>query len=108
MDAINFLESEEFLRIKRLMGISDKSKIDFTLEIPADDPGLEFTEGGFFYKGRRVILYIRDQVQYGDKANEYKFHVIECLNACPKPQRESLRKICRLDQNGRNFYRKSH
>ena len=67
MDAINFLESEKFLRIKRLMGISDKSNTNFTLEIPADDPNLKFTEDGFFYKDRRVILYIRDQVQYGDK-----------------------------------------
>lgn len=78
MDAINFLESEEFLRIKRLMGISDKSKVDFTLEISADDPNLKFTEDGFFYKGRRIILYIRDQVQFGDKKNEYKFHLIDC------------------------------
>ena len=78
MDAINFLESEAFLRIKKLMGISDKSNPDFTLEIPANDPNLKFTEDGFIYKGRRVILYIRDQAQCSDKTNEYKFQVVDC------------------------------
>ena len=78
LDAIDFLQSEEFLRIKKLMGISDEDKKIFTLEISADDPDLKITGEGFFYRGRRVILYIRDQAQYGDKKTEYKFHITGC------------------------------
>ena len=78
MDAIDFLKSEEFLRIKKLMKISDEDKKIFTLEISTDDPNLRITGEGFFYKGQRVILYIRDQPQYGDKKIEYKFHVVGC------------------------------
>ena len=71
LDAIDFLQSEEFLRIKKLMGISDEDKKIFTLEISADDPDLKITSEGFFYRGRRVILYIRDQAQYGDRKYEF-------------------------------------
>lgn len=78
MDAINFLESKEFHRIKKLMGISDNSNTNFTLEISADDSELEGTAAGIFYKGRRVVLYIRDQAQYGERISEYKFHVVDC------------------------------
>lgn len=38
-----------------------------------------WTDGGFFYAGRRVILYVRDQVQYfEDRVTEYKFHLTTC------------------------------
>lgn len=61
METINFLECEEFKLIKRLMGISDRDKqLSFTIDISADDPNLESTPSGWTYKGRRVILYIRD------------------------------------------------
>lgn len=78
MDAIDFLKSEEFLRIKELMGISDEDKKIFTLDISANDPDLKITGEGFFYKDTRVILYIRDQAQYGDRQTEYKFHIAGC------------------------------
>ena len=79
MEVINFLESEEFLRIKKLMGISDDDKINFTLEISADDPNLKISgDGTWKYNGRRVILYIRDQAQYGEKKSNYKFHIANC------------------------------
>ncbi|MBE8950887.1 MAG: HNH endonuclease [Quinella sp. 3Q1] len=78
MEKIDFLNCDEFKVIKKLMGISDKDKTNFTLDIRADDPNLEISSRGITYKGSRVILYIRDQVQYGDKTNEYKFHLIEC------------------------------
>lgn len=78
MEKIDFLNCDEFKLIKKLMGISDKDKTDFTIVISADDKNLKRTPTGFFYKGRRVILYIRDQAQYGDKISEYKFHLIEC------------------------------
>ena len=78
METINFMECEEFKLIKKLMGISDDDKTDFTIVISADDPNLQSTPTGFIYKGRRVILYIRDQAQYGDKPREYKFHLVDC------------------------------
>ena len=73
MEKIDFLNCAEFKLIKKLMGISDNDKTDFTIVISADDPNLKRTQTGFTYKGRKVILYIRDQVQYGDKASEYMF-----------------------------------
>ena len=79
MDVINFLESEEFLRIKKIMGISDDDKINFTLEISADDLNLKISSDGTWeYNGRRVILYIRDQAQYDEKKSNYKFHIANC------------------------------
>lgn len=80
METINFLECEEFKLIKRLMGISDRDKQpSFTIDISADDPNLESTPSGWTYKGRRVILYIRDQAQYYENhTSEYKFHLIDC------------------------------
>lgn len=89
MEKIDFLSCDEFKMIKKLMGISDKYKTSFTLDIRADDPNLEISSGGITYKGSRVILYIRDQVQYGDKTNEYKFHIIDCstLKAMRKQNR---------------------
>ncbi len=89
MEKIDFLNCDEFKLIKELMGISDEDKTGFTMDIRADDPNLKISPGGITYKGRRVILYIRDQVQYGDKINEYKFHLIECatLKAMRKQNR---------------------
>lgn len=89
MEKIDFLACDEFKLIKKLMGISDKDKTDFEISIPPDDPNLKSTPTGFTYKGRRVILYIRDQAQYGDKTSEYKFHLIECatLKAMRKQNR---------------------
>lgn len=79
MEKIDFLNCDEFKSIKKLMGISDGDKTpDFTMDIRADDPNLEISPEGITYKGRRVILYIRDQVQYGDKPREYKFHLVDC------------------------------
>lgn len=92
MDAIDFLKSEEFLRIKELMGISDDDKKIFTLEISADDPNLKITGEGFFYRDRRVILYIRDQAQYGDRKYEYKFHIVGCQTL------SQMKKINRYDK----------
>ena len=78
MEKIDFLNCDEFKLIKKLMGISDDDKTDFTIVISADDPNLKSTPTGFTYKGQRIILYIRDQVQYCDKPGEYKFHLIDC------------------------------
>lgn len=97
MEKIDFLSCDEFKLIKKLMGISDNDKTDFTIEnitidIPTNDPNLKSTPTGFTYKGRRVILYIRDQAQYGDKTNEYKFHLIDCATL------KSMRKQNRYDK----------
>lgn len=70
MDSINFLKSEEFLRIKKLMGISDEDKKIFTLEISADAPNLKITDEGIFYNYQRKILYIRTKFNMAkEKAN---------------------------------------
>jgi len=89
MEKIDFLNCDEFKLIKKLMGISDEDKTGFTMDISADNPNLEISSDGIFYKGRRVILYIRDQAQYGDKTSEYKFHLIDCatLKAMRKQNR---------------------
>ena len=92
MEKIDLLNCDEFKLIKKLMGISDNDKTDFTIVIPGGDPGLKSTPTGFTYKGRRVILYIRDQAQYGDKTNEYKFHLIDCATL------KSMRKQNRYDK----------
>lgn len=78
MDVINFLESEEFLEVKKLMGISEENKTKFTIEISADDQNLKITPSGYTYKGQKVILYIRDQPQYFQNQTSYKFHLIDC------------------------------
>ena len=78
MEVIDFLKSEEFLRIKKLMGISDEDTRSFTLEISADDPNLKISGDGIFYGKNRKILYIRDQAQYGEKKSNYKFHIAGC------------------------------
>lgn len=75
------------------MGLS-KEKSDFSLdfefkkiiwqnstdiEVSADDKNFTSTKSGIFYNGQRVILYIRDQIQYfEDKTTQYKFHIIGC------------------------------
>ena len=89
MEKIDFLNCDEFKLIKELMKLSDNDKTGFTMDVRADDPNLEISSEGITYKGRRVILYIRDQVQYGDKTGEYKFHLIDCatLKAMRKQNR---------------------
>lgn len=62
------------------MGASE-DQIDFKLsvglEISISDPNLKITKDGFFYKGRRVLAYIRDQYsKYAVKG--YKFHICDC------------------------------
>lgn len=92
MEKIDFLSCDEFKLVKKLMGISDDDKTSFTIEISVDDPNLEISSEGIFHKGRRVILYIRDQPQYGDKKSEYKFHVLDCSTL------KSMRKQNRYDK----------
>ena len=89
MGKIDFLNCDEFKLIKKLMKISDEDKTGFTMDIHANDLNLEISPEGITYKGRRVILYIRDQAQYGDKPREYKFHLVECatLKAMRKQNR---------------------
>lgn len=49
------------------------------IEILAHDENLSWTDSGIFYSGRRVILYIRDQLGYFDGTTSgYKFHVTGC------------------------------
>ena len=57
-----------------------KSTLISEIEIDTDDENFIFTDDGIFYQGHRVILYIRDQVQYfnDERRGEYKFHVAGC------------------------------
>ena len=89
MEKIDFLSCDEFKLIKKLMKLPDEDKTGFTMDIRADDPNLEISSEGITYKGRRVILYIRDKAQYGDKISEYKFHLVDCatLKAMRKQNR---------------------
>jgi len=80
---------EAMKKLCQLMNLP-KEKSDFSLdikfskpewkitkkEISADDENFIPTEEGFFYKGRRVILYINEQSQHF--GNEYKFHLTAC------------------------------
>ena len=53
-------------------------KVD-EVEISADDEDLIFTDDGFYYQGRRVILYIRDVANYfGYEIKDPKFHLTGC------------------------------
>ena len=83
----------KFMREK--MGIAADAKSEFSsdikfkaewsdvlipeIEISARDENLSWTDSGIFYSGRRVILYIRDQVGcFGGTTSGYKFHVTGC------------------------------
>lgn len=82
--------------IRQKMGISQNAASNFTaniqlkktvwedpekveVEIFADDEDLIFTDDGFYYQGRRVILYIRDiQNYFGYKTQDPRFHISFC------------------------------
>lgn len=51
---------------------------DFNLEFEISPEEIIFDDKGIIYKGRRVILYIRNQVQNFSKGGEYKFHIAGC------------------------------
>ena len=47
------------------------------IEVPIEDVRV-LNDGTNVYKGRRVIVYIRDQSQYGDQYSLPKFHLAMC------------------------------
>lgn len=47
------------------------------IEVPLKDVGV-LNDGTFLYKGRRVVLYIRDVQQYRDQFDLPKFHLAMC------------------------------
>ena len=47
------------------------------IEVPIDEVQV-LNDGTNVYKGRRVIVYIRDQSQYGDQYSLPKFHISMC------------------------------
>ena len=101
MDLINFLECEEFLEIKKLMGITDDLP-EFKIkekEIFANDPNLKITPSEITYKEQRVILYIRDQPQYfKNRTFEYKFHLAECQTLSQMKKRNQYGKYIISEQ----------
>ncbi len=48
-------------------------------------------------------MYIRDQVQYGDKTNEYKFHVIDCSTEVDEELHVCKHCLRRLNRQGYCF-----
>ncbi len=66
--------------IKSKMDVGD-DRLDHALsvglEVSISDEGLSRAKDGFFYKGRRVLVYIKDQYsKYADGG--YKFHICVC------------------------------
>jgi hypothetical protein len=47
------------------------------IEIPLDEVQV-LNDGTYVYKGRRVIVYIRDVEEYGDRSNLPRFHLAMC------------------------------
>jgi hypothetical protein len=47
------------------------------IEVPIEDVQV-LNDGTHFYKGRRVIVYIRDTDEYGDRISLPKFHIAMC------------------------------
>jgi hypothetical protein len=47
------------------------------IEIPLDDVRV-LNDGTHFYKGRRVIVYIRDVAEYGGRSSMPKYHLAMC------------------------------
>ena len=98
MKLINFIENGYFVDLLKKMnaplidnwkaskdweGITDKELEIMSIEgidIPVDDENLNLSEEGYFlYKGKKVVVYIRDQrfyPKYGE--SEYKFHITNC------------------------------
>lgn len=94
MKLINFNSSESLKSLLKEMGATylegmnrtswkelDESKLKVLLdqgEVEIDFEQIDFLNGYFEYKGRRVIVYIRDQYyKYYEKG--YKFHLSKCL-----------------------------
>src|SRR5262245_48023841 len=47
------------------------------IEIPLDDVRI-LNDGTHFYKGKRVIVYIRDVAEYGGRISMPKYHLAMC------------------------------
>lgn len=47
------------------------------IEVPLEQVEV-LNDGTYVYKGRRVIVYIRDVPEYGDRTHEPKFHLAVC------------------------------
>ena len=114
----------DFLRkaqeIYKQMGIDPDEKVNFSLqatqvgsddwidplipgvEIYADDPDFKHTDKGLFYEGKRVILYIRDQVIYSqDWTGEFKYHLVWCTTLKTKYKYNSFsRYVVSNNKNG--------
>ena len=107
----NLFQLPVFRRIRSQMRIPEDYPVDFHLEkretetdwedvlargyeISVDDEHFEATDEGLFYRGRRVLLYIRDQsIQYASKYNSgYKYHLTWCKTLEDMKQRGRLNK----------------
>ncbi|MBR1730656.1 MAG: HNH endonuclease [Selenomonadaceae bacterium] len=105
----DFLKKAE--EIYKLMGINPDEKVNFSLkndqdvsdewidplipgiEIYANDPRFKYTDEGLFYEGKRIILYIRDQVIYSsDWTGEFKYHLVWCTTLKTKHKQDSFGK----------------
>lgn len=96
MKPVDFFKLEKIAQVHRIMHIPynyysdfDFTKINMDIEwedplkqgkeISADDQDFGWSDNGLFYKGQRVRLYIRDQMNYGRYSRELpKFHLTWC------------------------------
>jgi hypothetical protein len=64
--------SADFLTIDEIERLAGEG-----IEIPLDDVRV-LNDGTHFYKGRRVIVYIRDVAEYGARVSMPKYHLAMC------------------------------
>ena len=92
----DFMELTGFKWLRQQMHIPRDYPVDFSvdvglterdwddillkgLEITSDDEDFEILDDGFAYQGRRVLVYIRDQLaQYRDQNSGYRYHLTWC------------------------------
>src|ERR1700731_4884273 len=72
------------------------------IEIPLDEVRV-LNDGTHFYKGRRVIVYIRDVAEYGARVSMPKYHVAMCdtLNRMIEEGRYKKRYVVATRDDGR-------
>lgn len=79
------------------------------IEIPLDDVRV-LNDGTHFYKGKRVIVYIRDVAEYGAKVSLPKFHLAMCetLNKMIEQGRYKKRYVVATRDDGKFSIQKVH
>lgn len=117
----NFKDMRIFGYIRQKMHIPRDMPVDFSLdrklkeidwddvllqglEITTDDKDFEILDDGFSYRGKRVIVYIRDQlIQYRGMGNGYKYHLTWCRTLEDMKERGRFNKYVVSTNSDGNF-----